>query len=475
MSKQKLILRIVSMLMMALVVLTSGILTAFAEVSQPINYVPSSTSELQEEFNNGNLLLFFGQGGDAADIGTEEASDAADTGGVDEDGEQVDVDLGDVLDDVLTEEEQEAEPEPEAPEDPFAGEVIAQGRIIGTNINLRAEPDMNGEVVAALNEGATVNIHGTIDEWLVVSFGIIQGYVHNSNVFQLSEIGLNGTILSDGVNLREYGSTEAPAVGKLDCGNGVQVLDYVDGWYKVRFNGMNGFVRNDCIYVTGEFTGETATRLLKSGMSGAAVTSAQKELMRRGFLTVNATGTYASKTERAVKDFQKAAGISADGMLGPETLNLLYGSNNIRVTIAQSNQVKGRVQLSEWSKINSVIPRGATFTVIDVNTGTSFKERRKGGYNHIDAEPLTAADTVKLKKLYGGKWSWNRRAVWVIYGSRVYAASMNGMPHGNEAIGASNNFTGHHCFHFYKSKGHASGKECSIHQSMVKKAYNAGK
>ena len=41
----------------------------------------------------------------------------------------------------------------------------------------------DGEVVAALNEGATVNIHGTIDEWLVVSFGIIQGYVHNSNVF----------------------------------------------------------------------------------------------------------------------------------------------------------------------------------------------------------------------------------------------------------------------------------------------------
>ena len=129
--------------------------------------------------------------------------------------------------------------------------------------------------------------------------------------------------------------------------------------------------------------------------------------------------------------------------------------------------------MTEWSEVNKIIPRGAEYTVIDVKTGKSWKERRLYGHNHIDSEPLTQADTDTMKSVYGGYWSWDRRAVWVVYGNRVFAASINGMPHGGQSI-TSNGFNGHHCIHFYKSKTHCGNKQCPIHQAMVLAAYREG-
>ena len=69
-----------------------------------------------------------------------------------------------------------------------------------------------------------------------------------------------------------------------------------------------------------------------------------------------------------------------------------------------------------------------------METGLTWRERRNGGTNHADCQPLTAADTAAMKKAYGGTWSWNRRAVFVTINGTNYAASINGMPHGGQSI-----------------------------------------
>jgi hypothetical protein len=405
----------------------------------------TDTQELLEEVGMGNLLLF-----------KDGVYELEDDGVIDDSVYYDEDDGGDTID--------------------FGDEATTGiGRVIGVNIKLREQPNTGAGIVAELNEGATLTILSKESGWLQVSFGILSGYVHSDYVFEVTDTGLNGTILRDGVNLRADCTLEGEVVRQFSGGTGVQVTDYVNGWYAVTFGDAAGYVRNDCITVTGEFTGETATRMLKSGMSGEAVKKAQEELKRRGFFVGTVTSDYGPKTTQAVKDFQKAANVKADGVLGANTLGLLYGNNNIKVTIATASQVKGRVQMTEWSRVNTIIPRGKTFKVIDVRTGVSWNERRHGGYLHIDAEPVTAEDTAKLKRVYGGSWSWNRRAVWVVYGNYVFAASMNGMPHAGESIGSSNNFNGHHCYHFYKSKTHVNQKQCSKHQAMVLAAYNAGK
>lgn|GEM_PF-401987 len=129
-------------------------------------------------------------------------------------------------------------------------------------------------------------------------------------------------------------------------------------------------------------------------------------------------------------------------------------------------------ELISWDAVNKIFPKYATATVIDFDTGVQFQVQRRGGYNHVDVQPLTADDTAIMKNIYEGKWAWNRKAVIIQLknGQRI-AASMNGMPHGQGAI-EKNNFDGHFCIHFKDSKTHGSKKVDLAHQMMIWKAAN---
>ena len=90
----------------------------------------------------------------------------------------------------------------------------------------------------------------------------------------------------------------------------------------------------------------------------------------------------------------------------------------------------------------------------------------------LDAEPLSSGDAATLKEIGGGSYSWRRRAILVKYNGHVYAASMNTMPHGEDSI-PGNDFDGHFCIHFYKSKTHETNRVDGDHQRAVTRAMNA--
>ena len=122
-----------------------------------------------------------------------------------------------------------------------------------------------------------------------------------------------------------------------------------------------------------------------------------------------------------------------------------------------------------WWEVDKIFPRGGKALVRDVTTGVEFWVHRHGGTYHVDAQPLTAEDTRAMKALFGGEWSWKRRAVVVTTGGVETAASMNGMPHGRGSI-RSNNFPGHFCIHFKDSITHGTRSLDTGHQLMVQKA-----
>lgn len=128
-----------------------------------------------------------------------------------------------------------------------------------------------------------------------------------------------------------------------------------------------------------------------------------------------------------------------------------------------------RGEFLSWEEVDKIFHRYANATVVDVDTGLSFRVQRRGGTYHADVQPLTAKDTAIMKVIYNGRWSWRRKAVVLELGGRRIAASMNGMPHGSGAI-RGNDFKGHFCIHFRDSKVHQSGKENLAHQMMVWKA-----
>jgi hypothetical protein len=125
-----------------------------------------------------------------------------------------------------------------------------------------------------------------------------------------------------------------------------------------------------------------------------------------------------------------------------------------------------------WNEVKKAFPKYGEATVIDVDSRLSFRVQRRGGYNHVDVQPLTAADSATMKKIYNGRWTWKRKAVIVqLDNGQMIAASMNGMPHGQGAI-QGNNFDGHFCIHFRDSKTHGSGRVDLAHQLMIWKAAN---
>lgn len=130
-----------------------------------------------------------------------------------------------------------------------------------------------------------------------------------------------------------------------------------------------------------------------------------------------------------------------------------------------------KVEMVPWEEVKELVPNKSKFTIIDVDTGLKFNVQRRAGNKHADVQPLTKADTKIMKEIYNGKWSWKRRAIIVLYGDQMFAASMSGMPHGAGAL--LNGFRGHFCVHFYGSTTHRSKNMDIPHQIMILKA--AGK
>ncbi|SES20203.1 peptidoglycan-binding protein [Salipaludibacillus aurantiacus] len=69
--------------------------------------------------------------------------------------------------------------------------------------------------------------------------------------------------------------------------------------------------------------------VLRRGARGAQVRELQSALADRGFKTSSQVdGVYGPLTQQAVRDFQRSAGISVDGIAGPQTYGALNGSSS---------------------------------------------------------------------------------------------------------------------------------------------------
>ena len=228
---------------------------------------------------------------------------------------------------------------------------------------------------------------------------------------------------------------------------------------------------------------EATYSTLKLGSTGTAVRNLVQALKDKGYFSGTVTNKYTSAVEKAVRNFQKAAGVSVDGIAGPATQHALYGtvpvgaadSSNLAMTLYPAEKI-------DWwtGGINEMWAKGSNYKVFDVKTGIVWWAHRWSGGYHVDAEPLTAADTARLCKAYGvtsaneikTKNLYQRRPLLVTIGNRTFAASLYGIPHNPEGDTIStNDFTGQLCIHFSNSWTHGSKKVDSLHTEAIQYAW----
>lgn len=322
-----------------------------------------------------------------------------------------------------------------------------------------------------------------------------------------------GLVTASGLMLREKPSTKSDSIDVIPNGGVVRIFRQStsdNDWYQVYYNDAEGYVMSKYLRFdvssdeveaskskSSKSSSKSSSKVeipsasLRKGDKSSYVKAMQKQLKEEGF-EISADGVYGENTESAVLDFQEDHDLKADGVAGIKTLTELYDGNVTIVKTEKSSSSKSsrssdgdddddsssssrirNVSMPDWwSEASKKFGRGDTATVTDVKTGLSYKVKRYGGTNHADCEPLTKEDAKIMKKIYGGSWSWSRRAIIVQVDGKSYAASQNGMPHGSSSI-SSNGFSGHFCIHFKNSRTHGSNKVDKDHQSAVKSAYNA--
>ena len=229
---------------------------------------------------------------------------------------------------------------------------------------------------------------------------------------------------------------------------------------------------------------EATYNTLKTGSTGDAVKNLVNELKNQGYYSGSVTSKYTTAVADAVKAFQKAKGLTVDGIAGSATQHKLFNTvpvgyanlENLTMTLYPAEKI-------DWNTggINELWAKGSNYKVFDVKTGIVWWAHRWSGGLHVDAEPLTAADTARICKMYGVNQSsqitstkhWQRRPLLVTIGTRTFAASLYGVPH-NYPEGDTipdNDFKGQLCIHFTNSKTHSSKKVDSGHEEAIQYAW----
>ena len=203
---------------------------------------------------------------------------------------------------------------------------------------------------------------------------------------------------------------------------------------------------------------------LRKGSTGEAVVRLQAALAFLDYKT-STLGTYENLTVAGVKAFQKANGLYADGIAGPETQALLYsgtakrGTSSAGISAETGKMIApslSEVQLLHWYRdIKPTLKNGQTFLVYDPVTELSWTLRIMSLGRHADVEPLTSTDTAIMYRAFGNQNDWGPKPVFVcLPDGRWTVAGTHNFPHGGQTL-KNNNFNGQNCIHFFRTLSEA--------------------
>lgn len=87
---------------------------------------------------------------------------------------------------------------------------------------------------------------------------------------------------------------------------------------------------------------------LYNGMKHSDVTELQNLLDSKGYFNYHtSTGYFGNITESGVRDFQRSAGITVDGVVGPQTVRALKGASTVQATSTSTSTYSGTVRYGD--------------------------------------------------------------------------------------------------------------------------------
>lgn len=142
---------------------------------------------------------------------------------------------------------------PSTPENTQTGQVIN----VTSKLNIRGGAGTNYGIVGTLGANATVNILGQEGSWYKISYNGVTGYVSSSYIkinSSSNNTNTDSTVkygkvvnISTKLNVRKSASTSSSIIGTLANSTKVTILEKLNGWYKISYNGIVGYVSSSYI------------------------------------------------------------------------------------------------------------------------------------------------------------------------------------------------------------------------------------
>lgn len=228
------------------------------------------------------------------------------------------------------------------------------------SLNMRSRASISGIVLVQIDHGSLVEVLERLGSWTRISYSGRTGYVldrflkhagtastpkqtptptpkpvQENPVNSIGSATVN-TQAGRFLNFRNTASTGDNIIGQIPSGYSLPLLARGADWCKVVFDGKTGYVMSSFLKFSAPETGPTATpspspepeqasifeRTLREGIKGADVKELQKRLAALKY-TVSINSVYDAMTKEAVQLFQKKNSLTADGVFGSQSAQVL--------------------------------------------------------------------------------------------------------------------------------------------------------
>lgn len=114
-----------------------------------------------------------------------------------------------------------------------------------TRVRVRSKPESGSDPIGWADSGLEFPYLGTINGWFCIDFEGRVGYVSStlgSVVFGDSNARYVHIVNPNGVNIRAGANSASKQIGKADAEDIFLYMDWVDGWFKINYCGVTGYV-----------------------------------------------------------------------------------------------------------------------------------------------------------------------------------------------------------------------------------------
>ncbi len=123
-------------------------------------------------------------------------------------------------------------------------------------LNVRTEAGTTAPITATLYEDDIAVVLDVVDStWYHINYNGTVGYVAAMYMSELStaeNFSATGTLVGENVRMRSTPSTSGSILGTYPIGTVLHVVGINNGWYKVSYTGITGYIRSDFINITSE-------------------------------------------------------------------------------------------------------------------------------------------------------------------------------------------------------------------------------